>query len=108
MAKAKVSGSAKKNIVTSTEVTETKSGKSRVETPDNGVKVTGKNAKNTFSAETEVVSVKKDAPLELYHISKDMTESTNLAQDHPEIVKEFEQEMNKMRTPSPNWPLPNE
>jgi hypothetical protein len=37
-----------------------------------------------------------------------MTESTNLAQDHPEIVKEFEQEMNKMRTPSPNWPLPNE
>lgn len=61
MAKAKVSGSAKKNIVTSTEVTETKSGKSRVETPDNGVKVTGKNAKNTFSAETEVVSVKKEA-----------------------------------------------
>jgi arylsulfatase A-like enzyme len=56
----------------------------------------------------KVVSVKKDAPLELYHISKDMTESTNLAQDHPEIVKEFEQEMNKMRTPSPNWPLPNE
>lgn len=61
MAKAKVSGSAKKNIVTSTEVTETKSGKSRVETPDNGVKVTGKNAKNTFSAEMEVVSVKKEA-----------------------------------------------
>lgn len=51
----------RKNIVTSTEVTETKSGKSRVETPDNGVKVTGKNAKNTFSAETEVVSVKKEA-----------------------------------------------
>ncbi len=61
MAKAKVSGSAKKNIVTSTEVTETKSGKSRVETPDNGVKVTGKNAKNTFATETEVVSVKKEA-----------------------------------------------
>lgn len=61
MAKAKVSGSAKKNIVTSIEVTETKSGKSRVETPDNGVKVTGKNAKNTFATETEVVSVKKEA-----------------------------------------------
>jgi len=61
MAKAKVSGSAKKNIVTSTEVTEAKSGKSRVATSDNGVKVTGKSTKNTFAAETEVVSVRKEA-----------------------------------------------
>ena len=61
MAKAKVSGSAKKNIVTSTEVTEAKSGKSRVATSDSGVKVTGKSTKNTFAAETEVVSVRKEA-----------------------------------------------
>ena len=62
MAKAKVSGSAKKNIVTSTEVAETKSVKSRVEAPGNGVKVTGKSTKNNaFSVETEVASVKKEA-----------------------------------------------
>lgn len=61
MVKAKVSGSAKKNIVTATEMTETKSSKSRVATPDNGGKVTDKSTKNTLIAETEVVSVKKEA-----------------------------------------------
>ena len=37
-----------------------------------------------------------------------MTESVNLADKYPEIVKELEDEMNGMRIPSPNWPLPEE
>ena len=56
----------------------------------------------------KAVTVKKDAPLELYNIKEDMTESVNLADEYPEIVKELENEMNGMRIPSPNWPLPEE
>ena len=56
----------------------------------------------------KAVTVKKDAPLELYNIKEDMTESVNLADKYPEIVKELEDEMNGMRIPSPNWPLPEE
>ena len=56
----------------------------------------------------KAVTVKKDAPLELYNIKEDMTESVNLADKYPEIVKELENEMNGMRIPSPNWPLPEE
>ncbi len=56
----------------------------------------------------KVVSVKKHAPLELYNIREDITESNNLADKYPEIVEEFEQAMKNMRTPSPNWPLPDE
>lgn len=56
----------------------------------------------------KAVTVKKDAPLELYNIKEDMTESVNLADKYPEIVKELEDEMNGMRIPSPNWPLPGE
>ena len=56
----------------------------------------------------KAVTVKKDAPLELYNIKEDMTESVNLADKYPEIVKELEDEMNGMCIPSPNWPLPEE
>ena len=56
----------------------------------------------------KAVTVEKDAPLELYNIKEDMTESVNLADKYPEIVKELEDEMNGMRIPSPNWPLPEE
>ena len=56
----------------------------------------------------KAVTVKKDAPLELYNIKEDMTESENLAEQHPEILQELEKEMNAIRTPSPNWPLPGE
>ena len=56
----------------------------------------------------KVVSVQKDAPLELYNIKEDMTESNNLADKYPEMVAAFEAEMARMRVPSPNWPLPGE
>ncbi len=56
----------------------------------------------------KVVSVTKGAPLELYNIKEDITESTNLAAKYPEKVAEFEKEMATMRVPSPNWPLPTD
>ncbi len=52
----------------------------------------------------KVVTIKKDAPLELYNIRKDMTESNDLAKDYPELVEQFEREMKAGRVPSPNWP----
>jgi Na+/H+ antiporter NhaD/arsenite permease-like protein len=56
----------------------------------------------------KVVTVKKDAPLELYNIKEDMTESVNLANKYPEKVAQFEKEMKAMRIPTPNWPLSGE
>jgi arylsulfatase A-like enzyme len=52
----------------------------------------------------KVVTIKKNAPLELYNIRKDMTESKDLAKEYPEIVEQFEREMKAGRVPSPNWP----
>ena len=52
----------------------------------------------------KVVTIKKDAPLELYNIRKDMTESNDLAKEYPELVEQFEREMKAGRVPSPNWP----
>jgi arylsulfatase A-like enzyme len=54
------------------------------------------------------VTVKRGAPLELYNLKEDVTESHNLADEHPEMVKEFDEKMKALRTPSPNWPLPGE
>ena len=56
----------------------------------------------------KVVTIKKDAPLELYNIKEDMIESMNLADKYPEVIAEFEKEMEKMHVPTPNWPLPGE
>ncbi|MBR3897265.1 MAG: sulfatase-like hydrolase/transferase [Bacteroidaceae bacterium] len=52
----------------------------------------------------KVVTIKKDASLELYNIRKDMTESNDLAKEYPELVEQFEREMKAGRVPSPNWP----
>lgn len=54
------------------------------------------------------VTIKKNAPLELYNIKDDPGETTNLADKYPEKVEEFDREMEAIRTPSPNWPLPGE
>lgn len=54
------------------------------------------------------VTIKGNAPLELYNLKDDPTERHNLADQYPEKVAEFEWEMNAVRTPSPNWPLPGE
>lgn len=54
------------------------------------------------------VTIKKNAPLELYNIKDDPAETTNLADKYPDKVAEFDREMKAIRTPSINWPLPGE
>lgn len=54
------------------------------------------------------VTIKKNAPLELYNLKEDPGESNNIAGEIPELVKEFDREMRAARTPSPNWPLPDD
>ncbi len=56
----------------------------------------------------KAVTITPNSPLELYNIKEDMTESHNLADKYPEIVKELDKEMKAIRKPSPNWPLPGE
>ena len=58
--------------------------------------------------EWKAVTVKKDAPLELYHISNDPCEQHNLADKYPQLVKELDQRMWQMRTPSENYPIEGE
>jgi len=54
------------------------------------------------------VTVKKGAPLELYRIKDDPTESRNLAAEYPEVVKALDKKMHQMRTPSVNYPIEDE
>jgi arylsulfatase A-like enzyme len=54
------------------------------------------------------VTVKKGAPLELYHIAEDPREEHNLAAEHPEMVKEFDAVMHRMHKPSENYPIPED
>ena len=56
----------------------------------------------------KVVTVKAEDPLELYNLKDDIGETNNLAEEYPEKIAEFKREMESMRTPSPNWPLPGE
>lgn len=56
----------------------------------------------------KAVSCKSGAPLELYNIEEDITESTNLAAEYPEILKSLSEEMRREHHPSENWPLPGE
>lgn len=43
-------------------------------------------------------------PIEIYDLSKDISESQNIAPGHPEIVAEMIEIMNNSRTESPFWP----
>jgi arylsulfatase A-like enzyme len=54
------------------------------------------------------VTVRKDAPLELYNIKDDPTESHNLAEQNPMKVKAMETLMRQLRTPSANYPIEGE
>jgi arylsulfatase A-like enzyme len=44
-------------------------------------------------------------PLELYDLSKDESESNNIAESHPEIIAKMEAVLETARTPSENWPV---
>lgn len=54
------------------------------------------------------VTIKANAPLELYNLREDPEEKHNLADKYPEMVKQFDAEMKAIRTPSPYWPLPTD
>lgn len=43
--------------------------------------------------------------LELYDLSKDESESNNIAANHPDIIAEMESILKTARTPSENWPV---
>lgn len=45
------------------------------------------------------------APLEIYDLENDPSESKDIASDHPDIVREMERIMQVARTDDPNWPL---
>lgn len=53
------------------------------------------------------VNVKEnpDAPLELYNLAEDLDETTNIADQHPEIVTQLEKIMQEAHTPDEAWPL---
>ena len=54
------------------------------------------------------VTVKSNAPLELYNLREDPEERNNLASQHPELVQFFDEAMRHMHQPSECWPLPGE
>ena len=54
------------------------------------------------------VTVKKDAPLELYRIKDDPCEQHDVAAEHPEVVRELDRLMRQMRRPSVNYPIPED
>ena len=54
------------------------------------------------------VTVKKDAPLELYNITDDPREEHNLAAENPKLVKQLDEVMRRMHKPSENYPIPED
>jgi arylsulfatase A-like enzyme len=54
------------------------------------------------------VTIKKNAPLELYNLKEDSEEQHNLADQHPEMVQWFDEAMRRMHQPSDCWPLEGE
>jgi arylsulfatase A-like enzyme len=46
-----------------------------------------------------------EAPVELYNLKKDVAESDNIAEQHPEKVEEMKKLMEEARTYDPNWKL---
>ena len=54
----------------------------------------------------EVVNGEAECP---YCNNKKLLSGFNsLADKYPEVIAEFEKEMEKMHVPTPNWPLPGE
>jgi arylsulfatase A-like enzyme len=46
-----------------------------------------------------------DAPIELYDLSKDVGETTDLAEDHPDLAAAMRKQMKQMRTDSDEFPI---
>ena len=53
----------------------------------------------------KALRLKKDEPLELYDVSKDIGEQDNIVNQHPEVIQEIEAYLKTARTESENWPL---
>jgi arylsulfatase A-like enzyme len=53
----------------------------------------------------KAIRLKRDAPLELYDLSTDSGETTNLAADRPEIVAKMEAYLKTARSESERWPV---
>lgn len=47
-----------------------------------------------------------DGPIELYDLRADLGETTNVAGEHPEVVRRIADLMKAAHTPSPTWPFP--
>jgi arylsulfatase A-like enzyme len=43
---------------------------------------------------------------ELYNMENDLGETTDIAADHPDVVRQLEQMMDKSHVPDPNWQIP--
>jgi arylsulfatase A-like enzyme len=56
----------------------------------------------------KAVRSKTGGPVELYDLGKDLAESTDLADKHPDLVAKAIAMMNASRTPDPLWPEPAE
>ncbi|MFZ9683615.1 MAG: sulfatase-like hydrolase/transferase, partial [Cephaloticoccus sp.] len=46
-----------------------------------------------------------DQPLELYDLARDVTESHNVADLHPQVVRDLERRLAGARVPTPHWPV---
>jgi arylsulfatase A len=53
----------------------------------------------------KAVRLAKDQPLELYDLASDVSEKTNVASAHPDVVGKIEAYLKTARTDSPNWPV---
>ena len=54
----------------------------------------------------KAVKLKWNEPIELYDLSRDISESRNIAAIHPEVVAQFEFYLKNCRIPSEEFPSP--
>ena len=56
----------------------------------------------------KAVKLGQDQPIELYDLKTDPGETRNVAEEHPDVVALFERYFQNERTPSVDWPGPDE